>query len=161
MTMWLDLKRHFEARAVEWCSAFILAAWGADLILHPGLFTGITAPVWQAHLVLADQEVWGFGAFTAGGIRVVALFINGRWGLTPLIRVATSFLSVFVWFWVAVGLFLAGFANTGVVVYTGLMLADMYSAFRAASDAYEAEAMKRLQELSEQGPGNVASIRGR
>lgn len=161
MTMWLDLKQHFEARAIEWFNAFFLTAWGAYLVLHPGLFTGPTSPVWTAHLVLADQEVWGLGAFAAGFIRVVALFINGRWGLTPLIRVATSFLSVFVWFWVAVGLFLSEFANTGIVVYTGLMLADMYSAFRAASDAYEAEAMKRLQELSEQAPGNVHSLRSR
>ena len=157
-TMWIELKRHFEARASEWISAFILMAWGAYVILHPGLFSASTDLVWHSHLSLATQEVWGFGAFTAGGIRLTALFINGRWGLTPLIRVATSFLSVFVWFWVAVGLFRAGIANTGIVVYTGLMLADMYSAFRAASDAYEAEAMKRLQELSEKAPGNVASI---
>lgn len=159
MTMWLDLKRHFEARASEWVSALILTIWGAYVILHPGLFDGVTAPVWQVHKALATQEVWGFGAFTAGIIRVVALFINGRWGLTPLIRVATSFLSVFVWFWVAVGLFLADFANTGIVVYSGLMLADMYSAFRAASDAYEAEALKRLHRMSEQS--NVSSIGSR
>lgn len=161
MTMWLDLKQHFEARSLEWASAFILLAWGAYVILHPAMFLGETHAVWVTHLALADQEVWGIGAFSAGFIRVTALFINGRWGLTPLIRVATSFLSVFVWFWVAVGLFLADFANTGVVVYTGLMLADMYSAFRAASDAYEAEAMKRLQELSEKAPSNVRRIGSR
>lgn len=150
MTMWLDLKRHFEARAIEWFNAFILSAWGAYVVLHPGLFTGPTGPTWTGLLKLAPQEVWGLGAFVAGSIRVVALFINGKWGLTPLIRVVTSFMSVFVWFWISVGLIKAGIPNTGIVVYSWLMLADMYSAFRAAGDAYEAEAMKRLNLLSEQ-----------
>lgn len=156
MTMWLDLKLHFEARATEWFNGFILASWGAYLILHPDLFHGPTGPVWVGLLGLAGQEVWGLGAFTAGMIRLVALFINGKWGITPVIRVATSFLSVFVWFWVAVGLMKAGFANTGIVVYGWLMVSDMHSAFRAASDAYEAEAMKRLKMLSEQP--NVTSL---
>ena len=159
-TMWLDLKRHFEARAVEWISGLILMAWGAYLIIFPGIFAGPTRPIWLVHEALAPQEIWGFGGFVIGTIRVVALFINGKWGLTPMIRVFTSFLSVFVWFWVAVGLFKVPFPNTGVVVYSGLMLADMYSAFRAASDAYEAEAMRRLKELSETG-NNVSRLSAR
>lgn len=151
MTMWLDLKRHFEARATEWFNGLFLMAWGAYVILHPTLFHGPTGPVWVGLLGIIDrQEVWGLGAFCAGIIRVVALFINGKWGITPLIRVITSFMSVFVWFWVVVGLVKSGIPNTGIVVYGGLMLSDMYSAFRAAGDAYEAEAMKRLKLLSEQ-----------
>ncbi len=150
MTMWVDLKRHFEARAIEWFNGLFLLAWGAYVILHPGLFNGPTFPVWTGLLQIATQEVWGLVAFVVGVIRTVALFINGQWGLTPLIRVVTSFMSVFVWFWVAVALIRSGIPNTGIVVYSGLMFADMYSAFRAASDAYEAEAMKRLKLLSEQ-----------
>lgn len=150
MTMWLNLKRHFEARAIEWFNSFYLTAWGAYVILHPNLFQGSTEPTWGGLLHLAPQEVWGLGAFAAGIIRVVALLINGQWGITPLIRVLTSFMSVFVWFWVVVGLIKSGVPNTGIVVYCGLLLADMYSSFRAASDAYEAEAMKRLKMLSEQ-----------
>jgi len=157
MTMWLDLKTHFEARAIEWFNAFFLTAWGAYVILHPGLFHGPSAPVWTGLLLLADQEQWGLGALIAGIVRVVALFINGQWGLTPLIRVFTSFTSVFVWFWVTVGLVKSDIPDTGIVVYSGLMLADVYSAFRAASDAYEAEAMKRLKVLSEQP--NVSALR--
>lgn len=159
MTMWLDLKRHFEARAIEWWNGFILLAWGAYVILHPGLFQGPTGPTWTGLLMIADQEVWGFSAFVIGSIRVVALFINGKWGVTPLIRVLTSFMSVFVWFWIAVGLIKSGIPNTGIVVYSWLMVADMYSAYRAASDAYEAEAMKRLNLLSEQP--NVHAIGNR
>lgn len=160
MTMWLDLKKHFEARAIEWFNALYLAAWGAYLILHPGIFTGPAREGWAGLMSIAAQETWGFGAFCFGSIRVVALFINGQWGLTPLIRVATSFTSVFVWFWVLVGLVKTGIPHTGIVLYGGLMLADMYSAFRAAADAYEAEAMKRLEQLSK-GSASVASIGNR
>jgi len=158
--MWVDLKQHFEARALEWFNGFYLLAWGAYLILHPGMFNGQTHAVWLGLLSLGPtQEMWGFGAFVAGSVRVVALFINGQWGLTPLIRVATSFLSVFIWFWVAVGFYRSGFENTGIILYPGLMLADIYSAFRAAGDAYEAEAMKRLKAMSE--TPSVAPLRAR
>lgn len=157
MTTWVGLRKHFDARSLEWFIGIYLCAWGAYVILHPGMFTQSGAGrVFSGLLDLGPQEVWGFGAFVVGGIRLTALFINGTWGLTPLIRVATSFLSVFVWFWVCVGLYRSGMPQTGLIVYPGFVLADMFSAFRAASDAYEAEAMRRLKDLAE-GP-NVASI---
>jgi hypothetical protein len=160
MIMWIELKRHFDTRAVEWMSAFMLTAWGSYVILHPGVFSGPLAPAFTGMSRIAPQEVWGFTSFLIGFIRIVALFINGQWGLTPIIRVATSFMSVFVWFWLSVGLYLSTVPAPGLVLYLGLMMSDMYSAFRAASDAYEAEAMKRLKELTEDG-SNVASFRTR
>ena len=156
MTIWVDLKEHFAARALEWFNAIYLTLWGAYVILHPGLFYGPTKAVWTGLINLGiNQEVWGFCAFVAGSVRVVALFINGRWGLTPIVRVATSFLSVFVWFMVSVGLYRSGISNPSIILYPGLMFADMYSAFRAAGDAYEAEANKRLRQRSE-GISDVA-----
>jgi hypothetical protein len=159
MTMWMDMKKHFAARQLEWFSAALLWAWGSYVILTPNLFHGTMAPAFQGLLAIADQEYWGYGAFLAGNIRLAALFINGQWGLTPLIRVATSFMSVFVWFWISVGLYLSHTPQTGYIVYGGLLLADMISAFRAASDAYEAEANKKLRELSE--ASNVTSLHRR
>lgn len=159
MTMWIDMKKHFAARQLEWFSATLLWAWGAYVILNPGLFTGPMGAAFRGMLNLAPQEYWGFGAFLAGNIRLAALFINGKWGITPLIRVATSFMSVFVWFWIAIGLYLSHTAQTGYVIYGGLLIADMICAFRAASDAYEAEANKKLHELSE--ASNVTSLRRR
>lgn len=160
MTMWTALKQHFEARALEWFNAFILMLWGSYLILHPNIFSGPSKPIWDGLALFAPQEQWGFGAFIAGTLRLVALFINGKWGLTPIIRVATSFLSVGVWFCVCVGLLRSGIPSPGLAVFAGLMLADMYSAFHAAGDAYEAEAMKRLEQLS-RGSADVARIGSR
>ena len=154
MTTWIEMKRHFEVRSLEWFNGLYLFLWGAYVILHPGMMDLI---VYRGLTDLAGQEWWGLTAFTIGGIRIGALWVNGRWGLTPIIRVVTSFLSVFVWFWICVGLYRSGLPQTGLVIYPGLVAADMFSAFRAASDAYEAEAIRRIRNLTEQS--NVSSLR--
>lgn len=158
-TVWIELRKHFAARSLEWFNGFYLACWGAYVILHPHMMTtNPTRAVFEGLLEISPQEVWGLGAFIVGAIRLVALYINGRWHLTPLIRVATSFMSVAVWFWISVGLVRSGLPQTGLVIYPGLMLADMFSASRAASDAYEAEATRRMEAQLEKS-SNVADIR--
>ncbi len=149
MTMWVEMKQHFTARQIEWFSAVMLWAWGSYVLLHPGLFRGPASSDFLGMRTLAPQQVWGYVAFFAGNTRVAALFINGKWGVTPLIRILTSFMSIFVWFWICVGLYLLNTPTTGFVMYGGLLLADMTSAFRAAGDAYEArENKRRLKQLS-------------
>jgi hypothetical protein len=154
------MKRHFNARSLEWFNAMYLMAWGAWVILFPGLMTeSVLKDSFSGLISLAPQQVWGLAAFTGGSIRVIALWVNGQWGLTPLIRVMTSFMSVFIWFWIAVGLVKTGLPQPGIVMYGGLMIADMFSAFRAAGDAYEAEVARRMKSQLESS--NVASFSGR
>lgn len=157
--MWIAMKQHFEARSLEWFSAGILFAWGTQVSLHPGMFLDPSkGTVFNGLLAMWDQATWAYVTTMVASIRLVALFINGKWGLTPWIRTATSFLSVGAWFCVTVGL-LNGTANTGVVVYGGLMLADMFSAFRAAGDAAEARVNKRVAEkLTAHGIENADNV---
>lgn len=152
--MWIEMKRHFEARSSEWLNAAILLLWGSYVVLHPGLFDGPLSNGFAGMEYLASQEVWGLSAFTAGCIRIFALFVNGRWGLTPVIRIVTSFMSILVWFWIAVGIYLAGTPAPGIIIYLGLMVSDIHSAFRAAGDAYQARALKRLKDRSEEEVGS-------
>lgn len=147
---WVNLKEHFEARVTEWFGGAVLAVWGAYLTLTPGIFDGPVHLVWSGLASIAPQVYWGFGAFLVGVIRLVALFITGQWGLTPIIRVFTSFASIFVWFWVMVGFYRAGIQHPGFIIYGALIMADMFSAHRAASDAYEIEAYKKIEQLSRQ-----------
>lgn len=158
MTAWIETKRHFEARSLEWVVGMMLTAWGAYVILHPGLFD--SQPYFYGMMTIFPQEYWGLSAFVAGSVRLTALFINGRWGLTPIIRVFTSFMSIFVWFWVSIGLYRTGIPAPGLVIYPGFVIADMVSAFRAMGDAYEAETMRRLRKLSE-AQDNVSAFPGR
>ena len=152
--MWIDLKKHFAARQIEWYNSFMLFLWGSYVLLHPGLFHD---PYYRGMTLFSPQELWGYAAALVGSTRAVALFINGKWGLTPAIRVATCFTSVFMWFWICVGLYLSSTDRASTIIYCGLMVCDIISAFRAASDAYEAEANRRLIKPSE--ASNVTSIR--
>jgi len=161
MTMWIEMKKHFEARASEWFSAFMLCACGFYCLLHPNLFDGPNRLLFSGLKSIADQQVWGLTILLVGYIRVTALFINGRWGVTPFIRIATGFLSIFVWFCVSVGLYKSGIPDFGIVVYPGFCLCDIYSAYRAARDAYEAEAARQLQKQLSESPSNVSSFRRR
>jgi hypothetical protein len=144
MSMWVDMKAHFAARSLEWFGGIYLINWGQYVLLHPGMFTDPRkADLFKGFIAMGDQQYWGLCVFTAGFIRLTALFINGRWGLTPWIRAITAFLSAGVWFCVSLGVFHTGW-NTGVAVYPVMLLADLFSLSRAMSDAAEASANKRL-----------------
>ena len=158
--MWIQMRHHFAVRSLEWFNSVILFSWGSYVSLHPGLFTDQDRLVlYQGLLRLMPQEAWGFGATIVAVIQLFALFINGRWGLTPWIRAATSVLSVGAWFFVSAGIYLAG-SNTGLAIYPILMLAGAYSAFRAASDAAEASFNKKLAaELASRGLGDAGNVR--
>lgn len=159
MSMWIDMKSHFEARSLEWFGAFYLTNWGQYVILHPGMFTDPRkADLFKGLTAFGDQPTWGLSVFTAGIIRLTALFINGRWGLTPWIRALTSFMSAGVWFMVSVGVFHTGW-NTGVAIYPVMLLADIFSVYRAMSDAAEANANRRLaKKLTERGLGDASNV---
>lgn len=158
--MWIQMKSHFAVRSLEWFNAITLFSWGGYVSLHPGLFLDPEKKVLYTGLVrIMTQEGWGFSATIVALIQLSALFINGQWGLTPLIRCATSVLSVGAWFFVSAGIYLAG-SNTGIPVYLALMLAGAYSAYRAASDAAEASFNKKLAaELAKRGLGETGNVR--
>lgn len=162
----VEMKKHmhFKERALEWWSATMLACWGAYVLLHPGMFEALK--VCAGMLMLAPQHIWGFFSLVFGMTRLMALTVNGFWYRTPLIRLTTAFLSIFVWFWVEVGMVLADVPSTGLIVYAMLTIADMYSAFQSAVDTYEAEAQRRLKLLAQRPEvtgeaSNVHSIAGR
>jgi hypothetical protein len=148
--------KHFAARALEWQNAAILMVWGAYLILHPGMFVDPrVATLWSGLRLIAAQETWGIVAFAVGFARLFALYVNGRHTRTPLIRLVASFFSAFVWTQVVLGMNNSGVPNTGLVVYTGLILADIYSAFRASADV--TFVARQQQKVVESG-SNVSSI---
>lgn len=147
--------KHFAARALEWLNAFVLFGFGCYLIMHPGMFQDprISA-LWAGMSAVASQETWGLVTLLVGFMRLSALYINGHHKRTPMIRLATSFVSAFIWTQVVLGLWNSDVPNTGLVVYTSLILADIYSAFRAGADATFVARRHQLQE-----PGsNVTSI---
>lgn len=135
----VSLKKHFPARLPEWWMSAMLVCWGLYILFHPGVFTSpATRELFSGMVAMAGAldpaELWGTCALLVGAIRAVALFINGAYTRTPAVRVATSFVSAFIWTQVCVGFLNSGVANTGVVIYAGMVVLDIMSAYRAATD---------------------------
>lgn len=147
----LKLKEHFPARISEWFNAAILSSWGVYLLLHPDLFDQpATRMVTQrmaemVPLSVNPESVWGLVAFTAGAIRLVALFINGAWSRTPALRLMTAAISAFVWTQVFIGLMIV--PNMGLAVYPWLVVIDLVAAYRAGRDVAISEVARRQLQL--------------
>lgn len=146
------VSKNFPARALEWFGGFVMLAWGLYVYTHPTLFTDPrTAPLFRG---LADNawfappnHSWGLFSVCIATARIVALWINGtRPVVTPRVRLAASFASAFVWTQVLVGLLKSGVPNTGLVVYTALIGADIYSAFRTTRDVVKSSRDHRVNE---------------
>lgn len=130
-TTWL----HFQARFAEWFSGAILFSFGCYLILHPSMFQDErVSALWAGMNSIMAQPTWGLVAVIVGLCRLAALYVNGQHKRTPAIRLVASFFSAFVWTQVVIGLWKSNVPNTGVTIYTGMVAADIYSAFRASQD---------------------------
>lgn len=127
--------QHFQVRFSEWFAAFALFGWGVYLIVHPGMMLDSrVAALWTGMVAIMSQESWGLIAVLTGACRLGALYVNGHHTRTPAVRLVASFFSAFVWTQVSIGLWKAGVPNTGIWVYPCLVVADIYSAFRASGD---------------------------
>lgn len=143
----LSLKQHFPARWPEWFMAGMSFAWGTYVVLHPELFTQDASRQMLSGLAkmaggYPPSAVWGLLTVFLGLIRGAALFVNGAYTRTPLIRLIMSFASAFVWTQICIGLVKSGVPNTGIVVYGGWVVMDIVSAYRAANDTVYAEKLR-------------------
>lgn len=153
-----SLRQHWPSRKMEWLGSGFLISWGIYVLLHPELFTqDATAQVFAGLAALTDSFapypalVWGGLAFSIGLARAVALFVNGAYVRTPAIRVATSFVSIFILTQICLGMWDSGVPNTGLVVYPWLIVADLISAYRAAIDVVYAETVRKTEKERRSG----------
>lgn len=140
----VQLRKHFPARWPEWFMSGLTFMWGLYVALHPELFTQeATARVLTGMAAMCNgfppSAVWGLSGVILGLVRAAALFINGAYTRTPMIRLAMSFSSAFIWTQVFIGLLKTGIPNMGLVTYAGLVVLDIVSAYRAATDTVFAE----------------------
>ena len=125
-------------RLVEWFSSIVLIGW-AVVLMQPG--DTLSASNFREFLRYGFSEEAIAGSFAlVGGARCAALYINGRWPRTPLIRMVGSALGCMLWAQVAWMLYANSLATgsaitTGVAVYLPLAAFDLVSIFRAAFDA--------------------------
>lgn len=160
-----SLRQHWPARKLEWLMSGFMMAWGLYVLFHPQLFTAPETAALFAGLADLSSSiseypalVWGGSCFTVGLGRAVALFINGAWTRTPLIRLIASFVSMFIMTQIVVGMWNSGVPNTGLVVYPWLVIADLLSAYRAAVDVVHAEKQREVEKETRRDPRRTASF---
>ncbi len=143
---------HFQARFAEWMNAIIVGGFGSYLILHPGMFDDArVAALWSGMKAAGSQPTWGLACLVVGFARIGALWINGRHKRTPMVRLIASFFSAFIITQICLALWNTGVPNTGLIVYPVLVLADLYSAFRASADMTFVARQDKIAETAESG----------
>lgn len=147
-----SLKSHWPARKMEWLMAGIMIGWGWYVLTHPHMFYHpATRALLSGLTAISDPFTpypalfWGGITFLVGLSRGIALFVNGAWTRTPLVRVIASFISMFIFTQIVIGLWQSGVPNTGLVVYPWFIVADLLSAYRAAVDVVHAEKQREVE----------------
>lgn len=133
---------HFNIRLGEWFAGIIFASMGALFFGAPSMFS--RSPEYFAGLrAFGPQVAWAALLLASGLVRIIALWINGRNGITPYARMTIAFLSCFVWWQLAVSLFASGVPGLGWAFVPWLLALDMYNVFRSSADAREVFDNKR------------------
>lgn len=149
-----SLRQHWPSRKLEWIMSGFMGSWGTYVLLHPQIFTNAETAALLSGLASLSSPLteypallWGGAAFLTGLSRGIALFINGAYTRTPLVRVITSFVSMFILTQIVIGMWRSGVPNLGLVVYPWIVVADLLCAYRAAVDVVHAE--KERHEIRE------------
>lgn len=135
---------HFNIRLGEWLAAFVSVSFAALFFGAPDMFA--KSPEYFSGLIaFGSQPVWGAGLLLIGGVRIVALWVNGRKRITPYIRMTLAFFSCFVWQQLTVSLLASGVPGLGWAFIPWLLALDMYNVFRSSADAREVFDAKRAE----------------
>ena len=127
-----------DERALEWLCAGMMVAWGITLAVSGGI---LDQPGFSAfHRFGASESFWAWMFGGSGFARTAALYINGRWPKTPVIRMVCAGFGFVSWSQLAWLFFegtylITGVPGTGIGVYAMLALAELFSIYRAAHDA--------------------------
>jgi hypothetical protein len=126
-----------RCRLFEWVTTFIMLGMAATIIVSPAT---IQAGAFRYMLVVGFTPiVLGMFFCVIGGVRIVALVVNGRspvWG--PRLRAVGALGGAFIWAWMALALLMltrdTGTMSLGIFNWIGLTLGEVVSCARAGSD---------------------------
>ena len=148
---------HFPARGTEWFTALILLNIGWTLSLEGSTFAG-SPRIWAPLAEIASEGTWAAICLTIAVLRIGALFVNGTFSsfaFSPHIRVATSFLACFVWYRLATGMSAAGINSTGAGTYAICGAFELWNIYWAASNAKQADVVRRILKHRDGGDGRA------
>lgn len=129
---------HCRQRLFEWTASIALIGMAVILIGWPRAINGSK---FQFMLDVVGSFTLMMVYLVVGCFRVIALYLNGNWPVWgAVVRSAGAICGALVWMQMALSLIIAQKAEAGlpppsVPVYLALVGAELYSAYRAASDA--------------------------
>lgn len=113
------LAETFKERFVEWGLSASLFVWGAMVLNSPGLFDHeFYAPMRRA----MSQTAWGSISLLVGTIGLAALYRNGAWKRTPLLRMIASTFRLIVWGGLSIGALAVSWRSPNIA-YTAFLFA--------------------------------------
>ena len=133
-----DLREKFHARACEWMLAIIMLQLG--IVLAPPFDTFAITTSFGELSRIADEKTWAWITATAGGVRVIALTINGAFRPMAHLRVALAIASALVWFQITISILESGVLPSTLAIFPVFVAFEFINAVRAASDAGKADA---------------------
>lgn len=124
---------------MEWISAGVIMGCGVLLAMPGATFQNSMA--YRAFELIAPENIWAAFCVSVGLLRMAALWINGSWRRSPLLRGATSVLGVGFWV-LCISLILhvslPGPAMT-LSLFLGFLAIDLICAWRSGRDHVESE----------------------
>ena len=130
---------HMRLRFNEWVSGIALFLWGLGVGCTPTL-TSVT------YFGYTASTIWlALACATIGLSRVILLFINGAWGLSPHFRAASAATSACTWTAMWTFMFMPGQFITSLAIVGALVALDIYSLWYAAEEARLADLRRREQ----------------
>lgn len=129
---------HFVMRYPGWFMSILMIAIGFDFLNNAQLFINGDwgDPVRFIYLqrILASQTTWAQAFIVVGGLRILALTINGSFpgfSWSPHIRCFCHALACFPWFQICLATYMHA-TNTTFAVYCALLGFDLMEAYKAA-----------------------------
>lgn len=134
-----------HARVTEWLLASLMLAWGLAVAL-PGDTLGPAG--YRLLAALAPETAWAGASIGIGLMRMTALWINGRWRRSPLLRAGGAAWGIGWWLvlgWLSwLGSDPAAVPVT-IAYYPVLAGFEAHAVYRGAGDAHRAGAWARWQ----------------
>jgi hypothetical protein len=132
-----------QSRALEWLLAAVMVLWGVGLLLP---WEGFTGSAYRYLAALAPERAWGVFSVSIGLIRIGALYCNGAWYRTPLLRFLGAMLGTIWWAVLLWLLWLSardGGPQATILWYPCFIAAELYACDRTGRDAARYRSLRR------------------
>lgn len=139
----------YPTRTVEHMLAWMLVVWSTAVAYPGNMMVGKT---FQYLLAIAPEWWWGWSGIVLGGLRLLALYLNGNWRRSPGLRFVGAMTGM-IWWIVLSGCYWVAVLKDGApdfpmrYVFFVFIFFESYSCFRCGQD----HASPKARDASEHG----------